>query len=164
MQTVLKCKLKIGRNLWPKKNRLPFFQSFKMHHKTKNVSLQNNSLASFMMAKKGNYDCHENTLSSCILLTKEPLYELVKAGTLYIHISQKLDRLPNWSRYQKRLFSINCGFVPVNFQSQLDHLSFGIYPTYYYVEFIYTDLYILRSIQYNVAKSNFLSSQRSVNF
>lgn len=73
---------------------------FKMHHKTKNVSLQNNSLASFMMAKKGNYDCHENTLSSCILLTKEPLYDarkswhFIHSHFLEIRSSSQLESIP----------------------------------------------------------------------
>lgn len=83
MQRVLKGKLNIGRSSWPKKNLMRVFQSFKMHHKTKNVSLQNNILASFMIAKESNYDFHENTLSSCILLTKEPLYECVQKLALY---------------------------------------------------------------------------------
>lgn len=83
MQTVLKCKFNIGKkNSWPKKNVLRFFQPLK-NHKTKNVSLQNNVLASFMIAKKSNYDCHENTLSSCIPLTKEPLYECAQKLALY---------------------------------------------------------------------------------
>lgn len=54
-----------------------------MHHKPKNVSLQNNSLASLMITKKGNYDCHENTLSRCILLTKESLYDCAQKLARY---------------------------------------------------------------------------------
>lgn len=44
----------------------------------RNVSLQNKVLASFMIERKGNYDCQENTLSSCVQLTKEPFYDALE--------------------------------------------------------------------------------------
>lgn len=44
----------------------------------RNVSLQNEVLASFMIKRKGNYDCQENTLSSCVQLTKEPFYDALE--------------------------------------------------------------------------------------
>lgn len=53
----------------------------------KNVSLQNKVLASFMIERTGNYDCHENTLSSCVQLTKEPFYDALTNWHLHTPIS-----------------------------------------------------------------------------
>lgn len=71
-----------------------------MYHKRKNVSLQNKVLASFMIEKSGNYDCHENTLSSCTQLTKEAFYDAFKnwhfkhSHFLEIRLSSQLEQIP----------------------------------------------------------------------
>ena len=124
---VLKCKLNIGRNSWPTKHLLQFFWSFKMHHKTKVVSLQRKILAFFfMIAKKGNYECHENTLSSCILLTIEPLYESVQKvksgsivprylyGTIAVYLHSRVT--PKWCATKATLFQYKLGTSDVGSQ------------------------------------------------
>lgn len=156
MQTLLKCKLNIGRVSWLKKNLLRFLQSFKMHHKTKNVLLQNNILASFMVAKKGNYDCHENTSHSCMVLTKEPLYECSQNLALYTLTFPKNQIVfPSGVNSQRNGFLLIVVLYQSSFGSQLDHLSFGTVPTYSYVRPVYTDLQTLRHGHYKFVSSYF---------
>lgn len=157
MQTILKGKLNIGRSSWPKKHLLRIFQSLKTHRETKNASLQNNILASFMIAKKSNYDFHENTLSSCIPLTKEPLYECTQKLALYTFTFPRNQIVSSTEVDTKRdCFLLIVALYQSSFCSQLDHFfPFGTIPTYYYVRSIYIDLYIHRHVHDNLVKSNF---------
>lgn len=110
----------------------------------------------FMISKNGNYECHENTLSSCILLTIEPLYECVLKLALHTFPFPRNQRaFSNGVDTRRDCFLLIVALYQSSFQSQLDHLSFGTIPTYYYMRYIYTDLYILRHVHGNSVKRNF---------
>lgn len=107
------------------------FNLFKMHHKTKNVSLQNNILASLTIAKKGNYDCHENTLSSCILLTKESFYERAqKLALCMLTFPRNQTVFPTGADSKRDAFLLIVALYQSSFGSQLDCLSLGQFLTH----------------------------------
>ena len=109
--------------------RKSYYNSFHLlqkHPTTKNVSLLKKSLASFMTAKRGNYDCHENTLSSCILLTKESLYECAQNLALYTFtFPRNTTVFPTRVDTKRDCFGLIAALYQPSFGSQMNHFSLG---------------------------------------
>lgn len=109
-----------------------------MHDKTKNVSLQNNILASLTIAKKGNYDCHEKHIEQLYTVNKRIILMNVLKNWHFIHSHfLEIRQSSQLEQTAKRCLSINCGFIPTKFWEPTGLSFFGT------ISYIYSDMCII---------------------